>query len=45
MLPRPTENVLLLAWVLLAFLQGVSGFGTPIAVCAPLLQKTGFRLS
>lgn len=40
-LPRPTENVLLLAWVLPSFLQGVSGFGTPIAVCAPLLVAIG----
>jgi lactate permease len=40
-LPRPTENVLLLAWVLPSFLQGVAGFGTPIAVCAPLLVAIG----
>ena len=40
-LPRPVENVLLLAWVLPSFLQGVSGFGTPIAVCAPLLLAIG----
>jgi lactate permease len=40
-MPRPTENVLLLAWVLPSFLQGVSGFGTPIAVCAPLLVAIG----
>jgi lactate permease len=40
-LPRPTENVLLLAWVLPSFLQGVSGFGTPIAICAPLLVAIG----
>jgi lactate permease len=40
-LPRPTQNVLLLAWVLPSFLQGVSGFGTPIAICAPLLLAIG----
>ena len=40
-LPRRTENVLLLAWVLPSFLQGVSGFGTPIAICAPLLVAIG----
>ncbi|MDQ1664768.1 MAG: lactate permease, partial [Actinomycetota bacterium] len=40
-LPRKTENVLLLAWVLPSFLQGVSGFGTPVAVCAPLLLAIG----
>src|ERR1035437_7396287 len=36
-LPRRSENILLLAWVLPSFIQGVSGFGTPIAVAAPLL--------
>src|SRR6476620_5515399 len=41
LLPRRTENVLLLAWVLPSFIQGVSGFGTPIAVAAPLLVALG----
>lgn len=41
LLPRPIENVLLLAWVLPSFIQGVSGFGTPIAVAAPLLVALG----
>lgn len=36
-----TETVLLLAWVLPSFLQGVSGFGTPVAVCAPLVAALG----
>lgn len=40
-LPSRTENVLLLAWVLPSFIQGVSGFGTPIAVAAPLLVALG----
>ncbi|WP_430212561.1 L-lactate permease [Phycicoccus avicenniae] len=40
-LPTRTENVLLLAWVLPSFIQGVSGFGTPIAVTAPLLLALG----
>ena len=40
-LPRRSENILLLAWVLPAFIQGVSGFGTPIAVAAPLLVALG----
>ncbi|MBM6399983.1 L-lactate permease [Phycicoccus sonneratiae] len=40
-LPTRTENVLLLAWVLPSFIQGVSGFGTPIAVAAPLLVALG----
>ncbi|RKT78866.1 lactate permease [Terracoccus luteus] len=41
LLPTRTENVLLLAWVLPSFIQGVSGFGTPIAVAAPLLVALG----
>lgn len=41
LLPRRTENILLLAWVLPSFIQGVSGFGTPIAVAAPLLVALG----
>lgn len=36
-LPNEVENVLLVAWVLPSFIQGVAGFGTPIAVAAPLL--------
>ena len=40
-LPRRTENILLLAWVLPSFIQGVSGFGTPIVVAAPLLVALG----
>lgn len=41
LLPTRTANVLLLAWILPAFIQGVSGFGVPIAVAAPLLVAMG----
>lgn len=41
-LPNRHENLLLLAWVLPAFIQGVAGFGTPIAVAAPLLVAMGW---
>ncbi len=41
LLPLRTENILLLAWILPSFIQGVSGFGTPIAVAAPLLAALG----
>ena len=44
-LPSRTENVLLIAWVLPSFIQGVSGFGTPIAVAAPLLVALGVGVS
>jgi lactate permease len=40
-LPTPTENLLIVAWVLPSFVQGVAGFGTPIAVAAPLLVAMG----
>lgn len=42
-LPREIENVLLVAWVFPSFIQGVAGFGTPIAVAAPLLVAMGVR--
>ncbi len=45
-LPRLTPDrgmqALLLGWVFAAFLQGVSGFGVPVAVVAPLLVELGF---
>lgn len=42
LLPRRRELLLLLAWVLPSFLQGVAGFGAPIAVAAPLLVAAGW---
>ena len=41
LVPGETDRVLLLAWVLPSFVQGVAGFGTPIAVAAPLLLAVG----
>ncbi len=35
-------QALLLGWVLGSFLQGVSGFGVPVAVVGPLLVAVGF---
>lgn len=35
-------QLLILSWVFSAFLQGVAGFGVPIAVVAPLLIGMGF---
>lgn len=35
--------VLAFAWVFPSFLQGIAGFGTPIAVCAPLLLAIGVK--
>jgi lactate permease len=38
----PLLQLLILAWTFSAFLQGVAGFGVPIAVVAPLLIGLGF---
>ena len=35
--------VLALGWVFSSFLQGIAGFGTPVAVVAPLLVALGVR--
>ena len=44
-LPRltadPVMQALLLAWLFASFLQGVGGFGVPVAVVAPLLLSLG----
>jgi lactate permease len=43
---RVTENrvmqVLLLAWIFTTFLQGIAGYGVPVAVVAPLMVGMGF---
>jgi len=36
-------QLLILSWVFSAFLQGVAGFGVPVAVVAPLLIGMGFE--
>lgn len=40
--PDRRVQVILIAWLFGAFLEGVSGFGTPAAICAPLLVALGF---
>lgn len=37
-----TMQLLILSWVFSSFLQGVTGFGVPVAVVAPLLISLGF---
>ncbi|MQF82888.1 L-lactate permease, partial [SAR202 cluster bacterium AD-802-E10_MRT_200m] len=34
---------LLIAWVFSGFIQGIAGFGVPVAVVAPLMVVAGFR--
>lgn len=41
LLRHRAENVLIMAWVFPSFVQGIAGFGTPIAVAAPLLVSMG----
>ncbi|MGH3443499.1 MAG: L-lactate permease [Nitriliruptorales bacterium] len=36
------RDVLLVGWVLPSFLQGAAGFGTPIAITAPMLVRRGY---
>ena len=43
LLPDPLIQVLAFGWAFASFLQGVTGFGVPIAVCAPLLVGIGVR--
>jgi len=33
---------LLIGWLMVSFLQGMGGFGVPVAVCAPLLVGLGY---
>jgi lactate permease len=40
--PSRELQVLLLAWGFTSFLQGVGGFGVPVAVVAPILVTMGF---
>lgn len=40
--PSRTLQVLMLAWGFASFLQGVGGFGVPVAVVAPILVTLGF---
>jgi lactate permease len=40
--PNRRENLLVVAWILPSFVQGVAGFGAPIAIAAPLLLACGW---
>lgn len=41
LLPHPLIQVMAFGWIFASFLQGVTGFGVPIAVTAPLLVGIG----
>ena len=36
-------QILIFSWLFPSFLQGITGFGVPVAVCAPLLVAIGIR--
>jgi lactate permease len=40
--PGGAIQVLLLAWVFTSFLQGIAGYGVPVAVVAPIMVGNGF---
>jgi lactate permease len=40
--PDPRAQVVIIAWLFGAFLEGAAGFGTPAAISAPLLTALGF---
>lgn len=40
--PDRRVQMIIIAWLFGSFLEGVSGFGTPAAICAPLLVALGF---
>jgi lactate permease len=41
--PDPRLRAVLVAWFFALFLEGAAGFGTPVALAAPLLVAFGFR--
>jgi lactate permease len=40
---EPLLQCLLLAWCLSGFIQGITGFGVPVAIVAPLMLASGFE--
>jgi lactate permease len=40
--PDRRAQVIIIAWLFGAFIEGAAGFGTPAALCAPLLVALGF---
>lgn len=41
--PNRLLQILAIGWIFASFLQGVTGFGVPVAVIAPLLMAMGLR--
>lgn len=40
--PAPRIQLIIVGWLMVSFIEGAAGFGTPAAVCAPLLVALGF---
>lgn len=41
--PNSLFKVLTVGWVFAGFLQGISGFGVPVAICVPILMGLGMK--
>ena len=41
--PDKVLQVIAIGWIFVDFLQGITGFGVPVVVCAPLLISMGVR--
>lgn len=41
--PDPSMTAILVAWFFALFIEGAAGFGTPIALAAPMLVALGFQ--
>ena len=39
--PNKLLQILIIGYAFAAFLQGITGFGVPVAICAPLLIEIG----
>lgn len=41
--PHELFRILTVGWVFVGFLQGITGFGVPVAICVPMLVALGVR--
>ena len=41
--PHELFRILTVGWVFVGFLQGITGFGVPVAICVPMLVALGGR--
>ena len=41
--PNPVAQLMIIGWAFAFMLEGASGFGTPVAIAAPILVGLGFK--